>query len=1220
MSAAVPGPASGPKRAQTNKMEVPPAPPSSPLVQRKRRLDLPTSSAAVSPSPLKKKMVKSPLVSREGMQDESPRASSGSPTGAAFNGRDTSCAGSVRSPSPLGKSESSSENDPFLIQSQKQNATRSAAATHLASLVVDGKMISPPPPLAVRTASPALLRRVPPASLTPGNFLSSSTASLPEEANGAGYLDTASGVDHVATLASRVPPFFPSGARDSNDRNEPGEVGTGATLALRPSPADPASAPTSPLRLRRPAVVPVVGASDGAHASPAAAVRVRGEGTPQRVHHILGTASAAASPVDVRDELGRSRTPPRRGAEPEPSRDSLSRLDSVLPATPPRLPSAVFYEQLGGRTQSPRQSPAPSSLAPSLQQVLGEGTPLGGTRRPRDSFEFALADEAATPSPFSRSKRRNRGEESSLLRDSAGMDAGDRRPETTERRDAPEMETQSPFRRSPITGKRQCVVSPLRLTPARQSPACFRDDRRGRTGGPGEDQKGASCPSWLVKNLAGATPSFFRSEALRVGGSAATPTRLSQGGEDAAAACPHFLGSLLALSDMASREEHGDDGLGSSQTGRVRERINSLLHAVSSLKLDALENLFLGKELERLWRHFRTLRIVCDREHDASRHLGLASKIFPAFQRLTHNAHASSTGAASILATSPSCVATAAPTASLSGEGNKPPTSEALNGAQPPTTRQLDIDDIARMLWLAPHLLAWRYRQLKTPPGTSPRLAMGSAALTTSPLSRRLRPAGAEGEDEQTAASPLRRSLVLVSGDRLADGMELELLEFVLTPAEAQTASVRLPKQEAAVAGRQTGDMEGLPQVVLMSREMNPSMRLIQFRSVLVLWVFLWQLEYLKTGDSCSDVSRLPAVFEKAWQFLTRGQWVPGFNPDTAPLPPCHVLPPRPVKTLLRSPSKGGIGRDRGVGAAEVISPQKPAVSTSLLKSSPVTSAMCGSPGAFLSPLSRRRLVGASPLGSPGLFSASTPTGGDEKGAGRSSRDGLGAAAQSEAERLVYRLSGADTRLSTSSVSSRMSADSSAPAPTSGVSTARVGSPLSAVSKSPQTQSPSLQTAPRRDSNADISSPASSVRSPSAGGSPISERLRQRTEARRQARLQQEELRKQRAGLHQEARQWTNVRWVLSCLLDACVYRDPRKTIDTRVFVDMYISKSKLPLRLDVVEECLATLAGLAPDMLSLNGSVVAFASRLDAAALLKLVDARVAEAQKAAAAFDKGL
>ncbi|KYK68314.1 hypothetical protein TGPRC2_247040 [Toxoplasma gondii TgCatPRC2] len=1137
-------------------MEVPPAPPSSPLVQRKRRLDLPASPEVSSP--LKKQL--------KGAHDASPCAVSA----LARHALDA-CASSVGTSSALGKSGSASENDPFLLQGQKLGEPVADAA--LAPLAVEGKTLSPPPPLAIRSASPALLRRVPVSSMTPGNLLGASTASLAGDGR-TGAQDSA-GVDHVAALASRIPPLFAS-RRDSEG------IDLGKTTL------------GSPLRVRRMAVDPVAGgAADGAHAvgTAGASGDVRGEGTPRRGHHVLGAAgSGAASPMDSREDLGRSRTPPRRGETP---RNSLSRLDSVLPATPPRLPCTLFYEQLRGRAESPRSPVASSVVAPGLQALGGEGTPLGGARRPRDSFEFALTDEAATPSPFSRSKRRNRGEEGSPLRgDPAPVEVGPRS-EANERQErrSEMMEAQSPFRRSPITGKRQCVVSPMRLTPARQSPACFRDGRGAR--GP-NDKWTSSCPTWL-KRLASSTPAFFRGVAPRER-SPVCSRRPAEGSEDGDT--PHFLGSLLALAGVASPQEQG--GESKPVKGDARENLNALLHAVTALKLETLEKLNLGRDLERLWRHYRTLRIVCDREHDSSRRLGLSSQVFPAFQRLTH----ASASVGSVLASAPLNTAQPGELESLS-EACKSP------GAQTPS-QQLEVDDIARMLWLAPHLLGWRYRHLKTSAGPSPRLAMGAAALTTSPLSRRRRPA--PGEEESAPLSPLKRNLVLISGERLAEGLELELLEFVLSPEDKQAATLRTAKEPLG-APHPARDSEGAPQVVLMSREVNPTLRLVQFRGVLVLWVFLWQLEYLKQLEGACDVARLSGVFENAWLFLTRGQWVPGFHPDATPLPPCHALPPRPAKTLLRSPSKGGIGRDRSAGdpllsAPKALSPQKTALLSALLSksSSPIKSAhsnSSNSPAAFSSPLSRRRLGAASPGGSTGLLSASTPTRGDERGR-TLSRDG--APAQAEGERLVYRLSGADTRLSTSSVSSRIS-DSS------GVGATRAGSPVSPA-KSPQAAAE--QTTPRRDASAaDISSPVSSVRSGSAGASPISERLRQRTEARRQARLQQEELRKQRAGLHQEARQWSNVRWVLSCLLDACVYRDPRKTIDTRVFVDVYIAKSKLPLRLDVVEECLATLARVAPDMLSLNGSVVSFASAFDAAALVKLVDTRVVEAQKAAAAFD---
>ncbi|KEP65547.1 UNVERIFIED_CONTAM: hypothetical protein HHA_247040 [Hammondia hammondi] len=1138
-------------------METPQAPPSSPLVQRKRRLDLPASPEVSSP--LKKQL--------KGAHDASPGA-----VLAARHALDA-CASSAGASSALDKSGNASENDPFLLQGQKLGGAGADAA--LEPLAVEGRILSPPPPLTIRSASPALLRRVPVSSLTPGNLLGASTASL----SGGGKTGTqdSAGVDHVAALASRIPPLFASG-RDS----EGSDLGK-TTLA-------------SPLRLRRMAVVPLAGgAADGAHADATAGASggVRGEGTPRRGHHVLGAArSGAASPMDMRKDLGRSRTPPRRGETP---RNSLARLDSVLPATPPRLPSTLFYEQLRGHAESPRSPTSSSVVAPGLQALGGEGTPLGGARRPRDSFEFALTDEAATPSPFSRSKRRNRGEEGSPLRGDPAPVEVDPRSEANERKErrGEIMEAQSPFRRSPITGKRQCVVSPMRLTPARQSPACFRDGRAARGA---NDKEAFACPAWL-KRLAGSTPAFFRGAAPR-DGSPVCSGGPGEGPEDGAT--PHFLGSLLALAGVASPQEQG--GESKPVKGDARENLNTLLHAVTALKLEALENLNLGRDLERLWRHYRTLRIVCDREHDSSRRLGLSSQVFPAFQRLTH----ASASVGSVLASAPLNTAHPGAVESLS-EACKSP------GAQTPS-QQLEVDDIARMLWLAPHLLGWRYRHLKASPGPSPRLAMGAAALTTSPLSRRRRPA--PGEEESGPLSPLKRNLVLISGERLAEGLELELLEFVLSPEDKQAATLRTAKVPSG-APHPARDSEGAPQVVLMSREMNPTLRLVQFRGVLVLWVFLWQLEYLKQLEGACDVARLSGVFENAWRFLTRGQWVPGFHPDTTPLPPCHALPARPAKTLLRSPSKGGIGRDRSAGdpllsAQKALSPQKTAVLSALLSksSSPIKGAQSNpsnSPLAFLSPLSRRRLGVASPEESTGLLlSASTPTRGDERGRALSRE---GAPAQAEGERLVYRLSGADTRLSTSSVSSRIS-DSS------GVGTARAGSPVSPA-KSPQAASE--QTTPRRNASAaDVSSPVSSVRSSSAGASPISERLRQRTEARRQARLQQEELRKQRAGLHQEARQWSNVRWVLSCLLDACVYRDPRKTIDTRVFVDVYIAKSKLPLRLDVVEECLATLARVAPDMLSLNGCVVNFASAFDAAALVKLVDTRVVEAQKAAAAFDK--
>ncbi|PFH38257.1 hypothetical protein BESB_005980 [Besnoitia besnoiti] len=1028
--------------------------------------------------------------------------------------------------------------------SKKKLAVRAEASA------VEGQDSPASVPPAARPASPGLARRLPVSSLTPGSLLGASTASLAD--------------DTQRALFAASPPLSDAIPRGRDRRRSAADV------------------------------------AYSCHWEP------RG-GTPtHRGLSLLGGAAGGPSSASSDVDLDGCRTPPRRGIEDREASRSLSRLDAVLPSTPSRLPSLLSYDALPlGRPESPRQSPV-GPLGPSVSLVpprSGEGTPIGGSRRPRDSFEFALADEAATPSPFSRSKRRNRSDSMSPMRPQtdpstvgpAGLD-GDRGrgsdgAGTGERRERPDLEPASPFRRSPITGKRQCVLSPMRLTPVRQSPACFREDRRtGRALGADTVARDRPCPTWLVSRLVEAP--------------AARPPQ----GDDGALAYggPHFLASLFSLSGA-------EDGLGAAPSaGGARERVNGLLHAITSLKLEVLERLPLGQELERLWRHFRTLRIVCDREHDAARPLGLSSRIFPALQRLTQDPGISSSlpGAASILTSG-------SPLSALKRGGSSFVSS--ANGLQS-RSGQLNEEDIARMLWLAPHLFGWRFRQNKSSVAGQGRLS--ATPLTASPLSRRLRPAGSNGDDREgeeqkteTPLSPLRRNpLVLVSRERLADNLELELLEFVLAPEEAQAAAVRVAaKGDSAdtTERRPSGtENEALPpQVVLVSREANPTVRLAQFRGVLVLWVFVCELEYLKTSQGAShDVSLLSALLEKAWSALTQGRWVSGFNPDTAPLPPFHALPARPAKTLLRSPSKGSRGRLSGEGHAAKLA--------LLLARGPRR------------PAPRRRGGGArrrqrvSPVWRGGLH---PPLDGGQCESwcrsrcarlGWQSLAGGAEAVASEGETLVYRLSAADMRLSASSVASHMLADGAAQA-VSGLAAAR-GS-LSPVAKIPR-QGSALAAlhSPCREADA-VASPTSSLRSASSPGtSPISERLRQRTEARRQARLQQEEMRKQRAGLHQDARQWANVKWVMSCLLDACVYRDPRKTIDTRVLVEQYISKSKLPLRLDVVEECLATLANLAPDMLSLNGSVVAFASGFDAVALRKLVDTRLVEAQRVAAAFEK--
>ncbi|CDJ39080.1 hypothetical protein, conserved [Eimeria tenella] len=125
--------------------------------------------------------------------------------------------------------------------------------------------------------------------------------------------------------------------------------------------------------------------------------------------------------------------------------------------------------------------------------------------------------------------------------------------------------------------------------------------------------------------------------------------------------------------------------------------------------------------------------------------------------------------------------------------------------------------------------------------------------------------------------------------------------------------------------------------------------------------------------------------------------------------------------------------------------------------------------------------------------------------------------------------------------------------------------------------------------------------------SPVSERLRRKTEERMTARLQQEAAQQIRRELYENVQRLKEVQIVLQCLLDACLYQDRRSRIDVRVLTDLFVSRVRTPLPLSAVERAVVFLEGIFP------------ATHLS---VKKVVDSKLREAQEAALAADakKGL